>query len=283
MKIYVSVDLEGLPGISTLSQVAPGYPLYGDARRIMTWIVNVLADEFSVLGVDDVVVADSHGFMANIDYIDVDERVRLVQGYPRPFSMVLGVEEGFDAAMFIGYHAAAGTTGGFLEHTYSSRVIHRIYVNGELASEYLLNALYAGEHGVPVVLVAGDEHLRSQVEKHTPWAVFLPLKKGYGRLAAMYESKSLVEQKLRKAVREAVERLKRGKAQPLKPNGELELRVELRDSLYADMAQLLPRAERLDAYTLRYRAYSARDALAFVELVAWIGYAASAMMEKMRG
>jgi D-amino peptidase len=281
-RFYISIDLEGLPGICTYSQVGPGLSLYGDARRVMTWVVNVVVDELRRLGAEDVLVADSHAFMGNIEYVGVEVPARLLQGYPRPYSMVLGVDEGFDAAIFLGYHAAAGTMGGFLDHTYSSRVIYRIHVNGVQASEYLLNAMYAGEVGVPVVMVAGDERLREQVEKYTPWAVFVPLKRGWGRLAAEYETKPVVEQKLRRAVHEAVSRLEHGEARPLKPGTPLKLRVELREALYADMVQVLPGVRRVDAYTVEFEAASAREALGLVEAIAWIGYAASCMLERMR-
>ncbi len=280
-RVYVSIDLEGLPGICTYSQVAPGLSLYADARRVMTWIVNVVGGELRRLGVEEVLFADSHAFMGNIDYNGVEVPVKLLQGYPRPYSMVLGVEE-YDAAIFLGYHAAAGTREGFLDHTYSSRVIYRVYVNGELASEYLLNAMYAGEHGVPVVMVAGDERLRGQVEKHTPWAVFVALKRGRGRLAAEYESKPVVEQRLRRAVHEALARLERGEAKPLQPPRPLRLRVELREALYADMVQVLPGVRRVDAYTVEYEASTAREALGLLEAIAWIGYAGACMVEKMR-
>jgi D-amino peptidase len=248
----------------------------------MTWIVNIVGEELRRLGVEEVTVADSHAYMGNIEYMGVEAPVRLLQGYPRPYSMVLGLEEGYDAAMFIGYHAAAGTLGGFLDHTYSSRVIYRIHVNGVQASEYLLNAMYAGEHNVPVILVAGDEALKVQVEKHTPWAVFLPLKRGRARLAAEYESKTVIEQKLRRAVHEALSRLERGEAKPLKPPERLKVRVELREAIYADMVSVLPCIRRLDAYTVEFEAQTAKEALGLVEAIAWIGYAGACMIERMR-
>jgi len=170
LRVYISIDLEGLPGIGSISQLAPGLSMYNDARRIMTWIINVVLDELSKEEVDDVLVADSHGLMTNIDYLEVNYNARILQGYPRPYSMILGIEDGFDAAFFLGYHSAAGTPGGFLDHTYSSRVIYRVYLSGDPVSEYLINALYAGWYNTPVALVAGDEKLKDEVKRYTPWA-----------------------------------------------------------------------------------------------------------------
>ncbi len=282
MKAYVSIDLEGLPGISSISQVGPRYSLYDDARRIMTWITNTVSRQLLKEGFSHVTVADSHGYMANIAYMDVVENVELIQGYPRPYSMMIGVEEGYDAVLMIGYHARAGTLKGFLDHTYSSTTIHRIYVNNELASEYYLNALYAGYYDVPVIMVAGDEYLREEVEKHTPWAVFIALKKGYSRLSAKYSSTRIVEKKLSEGVREAVKVLKKGEARPLKPNGTLKLRIELKNQVYADMAQLVPGTRRVDAYTIEYEAKNPVEALGVVEVVAWLGIAGYTMIERQR-
>lgn len=281
MKAYVSIDLEGLPGISGISQVAPKASLYSDARKVMTWITNVVSRQLLREGFEYVTVADSHGYMGNIDYMEVTEKVELIQGYPRPYSMMIGIDEGYDAALMIGYHARAGTAKGFLDHTYSSATIHRIYVNGVAASEYYLNTLYAGYYNVPVILVAGDEHLREEVEKHTPWAVFVPLKKGYSRLSAKYPSRDIIEKKLAEGIREASRRLKRGEAKPLKL-GELTLRIELKNPLFVDMAQLIPGIKRIDAYTLEYKARDSVEAMSIVEIIAWIGLAGSSILERAR-
>lgn len=281
MKAYVSIDLEGLPGISSISQVAPKTSLYSDARKVMTWITNVVARQLLREGFENVTVADSHGYMGNIDYMEVTERIELIQGYPRPYSMMIGIDEGYDAALMIGYHARAGTVRGFLDHTYSSAIIHRIYVNNVAASEYYLNTLYAGYYDVPVILVAGDEHLREEVEKHTSWAVFIPLKKGYSRLSAKYPSRDIIEKKLAEGIREATRRLKRGEAKPLKL-GELTLRIELKNPLYVDMAQLVPGIKRIDAYTLEYKARDPVEAMSIVEIIAWIGLAGYSILERAR-
>ncbi|MET1101630.1 MAG: M55 family metallopeptidase [Pyrodictiaceae archaeon] len=280
MKAYVSIDLEGLPGVSSLMQVAPSLPLYSDARRVMTWAANTVSKLLKENGFDRIVVADSHAYMANISYMDINVPIELIQGYPRPYSMVIGIEEGFDAAFFIGYHAAAGTLRGFLDHTYSSRVLYRVFVDGKQASEYLLNAYYAGYYGVPVALVAGDDHLRIEVEEYTPWAVFVPLKKGLSRISARYPSLGEAEKLLAEGVKEAARRLKNGELKPLKPK-PLNIKVELREVIYADMAQLIPGSRRLDAYTIEYDAKNPIDALGFIELVAWVGLAGHMLVQSM--
>ncbi len=278
MKAYISIDLEGLPGISSLSQVSPGLSLYPDARKIMTWMARVFSKALLENGFEEVVISDSHGFMANIDYMEVDGRVSLIQGYPRPYSMVLGVEE-TDAALFVGYHPAAGTIRGFLDHTYSSKSIQRVYINGEAASEFYLNALYAGSYNIPIILVAGDSSLEKEVERLSPETVFVELKRGLSRNSAYYPSKTILEEKVFSAVKEAVKKYREGAISPVKLDAPINVKVELRGTTYADMAELIPGAKRVDAYTLYYEAKDGVDVLKFIELVAWIGAGASYLIQ----
>jgi len=281
LKAYVSVDLEGIPGVAGLMQLMPGQPLYSDSRKLITLIVNAVTEELYNCGFGHVVVADSHGYMSNVIYTELKTSAWLLQGFPRPFSMVHGLEkERYDAALFVGYHAPAGSSDAYLSHTMSSSTIQKVYVNGELASEYYLNALYAGEFGVPVVMVAGDESLRKHVEEHTPWAVFVPLKKGVAWSASLNPPLYEVVQKLREGVKEAWEVLKSGKARPLKLDGKIEVLIDVKREITAEMASLIPGAERVDAYTIKFMAGNAVDMLKFVELVTFLGVATRALLPR---
>ena len=282
MKAYVSIDLEGLPGISSISQVAPRYPLYQDAREIMTRVARVVAESLLKNGFREVVIADSHGFMANIIPWKMPRRVKLLQGYPRPYSMVIGLEKGFEAAIFIGYHAAAGTVNAFLDHTYSSSVIHRIWVNDVLASEYYVNALYASYYNVPLILVAGDKHLEPDVRKHTPWAVFITLKEGVSRTSAIYDSIEEIEEELKKAIREACDKLRRKQMKTMDLPDKYILRIELKNQVYADMLHVVPGIKRIDAYTIEYEAKTPVEVLGIIEAAAWIGAGGAYILERNR-
>ncbi len=268
MKVFVSIDFEGLPGVASVTMLGPKSPQFGIASEIATRVARVVAEELLRNGVDHVTIADSHGLMTNVKYLDMPRKTSLIQGYPRAFSMLSGLDESFAAAVFLGYHCAAGTRYGVLDHTYSGRAFYRIWVNGVKASEYLLNAYYAGELGVPVILVAGDHCLEVDVRNHTPWSVFIPLKRGVSRYAAEYSSFEEILESLRRAVYIALQRLRRREAKPLVPETPIELKIEFRDSIYADAAEALPKAERLDAYTIRVYLDTARDALGLIEVLA---------------
>lgn len=282
MKIYVSIDIEGLPGIVSTTMVSPGRSQFIRGATIMTKIAKELANYLLENGFERVVIADSHGLMTNIDYLEMPRGVTLLQGYPRPYSMVLGVDESFDAVMFIGYHAGAGTIHGFLDHTYSGRVFSEILVNNIRASEYLVNALVVGEKNIPVILVAGDEHLRQEVVKYTPWTVFIEFKKGISRYAAEYDSFEEVLEKLRKGVQIAINRLKRGEAKPLKFNKPYNVIIRVRDSLIADVLELIWDMKRIDAYSFEFKTDTALKLLARIEEIALIGYGVDALKNVIR-
>lgn len=273
MKAYVSVDIEGLPGVVSGTMLSPWSSQFTRASRIMTRLVNIVVDELFKQGFSEVYVADSHGLMTNIDYLEVDGRVTLIQGYPRPFSMVALLDDSFSSVFFLGYHAAAGTRHGLLEHTYSGRVFAEIRVNGVRASEFLVNSLYAGELGVPVAFLAGDEHLKPEVENHTPWVVFIALKRGVSRYSAIYPGLQKIEEQLRTGIREACERVKNGAVKTVVFRKPYRVELVFRDTLIADVLENWSIMERIGAYTMRFTANTAREMFNIIEITSLVGYA----------
>lgn len=273
MKAFVSIDLEGLPGIVSLTMLSPWSSQFARAVKIATKVANIVGDELYKQGFTEVLIADSHGLMTNLEYLELDSRLDLIQGYPRSFSMVHGLSSDFNAVFFIGYHSPAGTIHGVLEHTYNGRVFSEIKVNGIRASEYLINSLYASELGVPIALLAGDEHLRKEVETYTPWVVFVELKKGLSRYAAYYPSLEKVEKLLREGVREACSRARDGKLSVLTLDKPYKVELVFRDSLVADVLEEWDIMERVNAYTIRYSADSARRLLSVIEIASLVGTA----------
>lgn len=272
MKAYVSVDLEGLPGVASLTMLSPKSPQYSIASRIMTKLSIAIARELLSKGFKEVTVADSHGYMTNLNYLAFPRGVRLIQGYPRPVSMVSGICSEYKAAFFIGYHCGAGTLRGILDHTYSGRTFHRVWLNEVPVSEFLLNSLVAGEYGVPVAMVAGDSCLKSEVEKYSPWTVFVELKQGMSRYAAVYKSMEELIDEVKAKVSEAVRIVEEGIAKPLKFNcNKYKLRIEFRESEVADVAETISGASRIDAYTIEYYLNSPSEALKLIELLALAG------------
>ena len=163
LKVFISVDMEGLAGVVSGSDVSPGSPDYGHFRAIMAGETNAAIDGAFNAGATEVVVRDSHGDKRNLLPSDVGTRARLLRGQSTgPKNMMEGIDKTFDAVVFIGYHARAGTPNAILEHTSNSNVID-FSVNGVSLPEGGYNAVVAGLSGVPVVFAAGDKALVDQL------------------------------------------------------------------------------------------------------------------------
>ncbi len=281
MKAFVSVDLEGMPYI-----VIPGHlnikgTLYDEARKIATKVTLAVVEELHKNGFDEVVVADSHGPMVNVLVDDLPEYVEIVRGYPRPMSMVSGVN-GCDVAVFLGYHAKFGTAKSSFDHTYSGSSINRIEVNGVQVSEFLLNAYAAGDFNVPVILVAGEAQLLDDdVKKYAPWAENVALKHSLSRVSARSPSMVKIEKELKEAVNRAVANFKQNKAKPLVAEKPVKTRVTFLVSHFADVAELLPTVKRVDGLSVEYEAKDMVEAYKTFELLVLAAGGMSAILTNL--
>lgn len=267
MKAFVSVDLEGMPFIASGEHLFLKGALFSEARRIATRVTLRVVEALHAHGFEEVIVADSHGPMINLEVENLPDYVVFVRGYPRPLSMVTGVERA-NVAVFLGYHAKAGTLKSNFDHTYSSASIDYVKVNGVPVSEFLFNAYVAGHYNVPVILVAGDEALiREDVSKFTPWAERVVLKQSLSRFASISPSLVRVERELEKAVENAVARFKRGEMSVLRANSPVEVEVRFLGTEMADVAELLPIVSRVDGKTIKYTARDIVEAYKVFELL----------------
>lgn len=282
MKAFISVDLEGMPYI-----VIPGHlnlkgSLYDEARKVATEVTLVVADELHKNGFDNVIIADSHGPMVNLLVDNLPEYVEIVRGFPRPLSMVSGVQ-GCDIALFLGYHAKFGTAKSTFDHTYSGGSINKVEVNSLAVSEFLLNAYVAGEFAVPVVLVAGEAQLlNDDVRVHAPWVETVALKQSLSRLSAKSSSLKKIEKELREATRKALAKRKRRTAKPLVVKSPVKIGITFLASHFADVAELLPTVQRIDGLKVEYTSRNMIDAYKTFELLVLAASGVSAILERLR-
>jgi len=266
VRAFISVDLEGLPHIVSREHLFVNGALYSEARRIATEIVKTAAEALYENGFDEIIVADSHGPMVNIIPEEMPDYVELVRGSPRPLGMVASGKES-DAAVFLGYHAKAGTGYATFDHTYSSLTIDRLEINGVEVSEFLLNAYLLGSWGVPVILVGGDAKLMEEVREFTPWAVRIEFKEGLSRYAAKSPGLGRVKALLRAGIVEAVTRFEDGEMRPLTTKEPVDVKLRFLNSGFADVAELLPFVERLDGKTVGFEAKTVEEAYKIVQLL----------------
>jgi D-amino peptidase len=268
MRIYVSVDMEGLAGVAHAQQVAFGPTNdrtdYDRSRALMAGEANAAIESAYELGAREVVVNDSHWQMRNLRAEDLNDAARLIVG-DKPLSMTQGVGEApdgsFDGAIFVGYHAGAGNGRGVISHTYSSATILELRVNGTPHNEAGVNAIRLGHFGVPVLLVAGDDALAAEIEALLPWAERVVVKRGLGYSLADSLSPRAARAAIREGVKRAIERIDQMQLyQPELPlRGELDLRLPM----MADHAAVLPGVERIGPRTI---AFSAPDGDRFYRL-----------------
>ncbi|HEX5069788.1 MAG TPA: M55 family metallopeptidase [Vicinamibacterales bacterium] len=163
LKVFISVDMEGLSGVVSGNEVSPTGPDYAHFRKIMAMETNAAVEGAFRAGATDVLVRDSHGSKQNLLPADVDKRARLLRGQSTgPKNMMEGIDESFGAVVFIGFHAKAGTPNAILEHTSTGNVID-FSINDVSLPEAGYNALVAGLYDVPVVFIAGDKAVVDQV------------------------------------------------------------------------------------------------------------------------
>jgi D-amino peptidase len=282
MKAFISVDLEGMPYIVIPGQLNLKGALYDEARKVATRVTLTVAEELNAKGFDEITIADSHGPMVNLLIEDLPECVEIIRGYPRPISMISGIE-GSDVALFLGYHAKFGTARSTFDHTYSGGSINRVEVNGTPVSEFLLNAYTAGELNVPVIIVAGDNQLlKDDVKQYGPWIETVALKHSLSRVSAKSPSMKKIEKKLRRAVKQAVVRFTQSKVKTLTAKNPVKIGITFLASHLADTAELLPTVKRIDGLSVEYTANNMIEAYKSFELLVLAASGVKSLLEKRR-
>lgn len=165
LKVFISVDMEGISGVVNPEEAGATGPDYGYFRRIMSQEANAAVLGAFDAGATEVVVRDSHGSARNILPDLLDPRAKLLRDWSGgPMVMMEGIDATFDAVVFIGYHARAGTVDAIIDHTSTGNVVD-FAINGRSLPEAGYNALMAGHFGVPVIFVAGDRAICDQARE----------------------------------------------------------------------------------------------------------------------
>ena len=254
VRAYLSVDMEGVAGISHAKPTNRGDELYAQAVQLMVGEANAAIEGAFDGGATEVTVNDSHGAMYNLSPEKMDPRARLVQG-KKPWSMVEAAHDShFDVAMFVGYHARAGHPRGTIAHTYTGRVT-LAEIGGRAVTEAGMNALYLGALGIPVAMVSGDDALAEELADWLPWTETVVVKRAVSWQAADSIHPSRARELIRAAARRAVERAANGGGlQPLTLPAPLDLRIEFAHAGQADVAATIPGFSRDGDRGIRYSA-----------------------------
>jgi D-amino peptidase len=203
LKVYVFADMEGISGITNAGQTLSGGAHYQEGCRLMAEDINACIEGCFAAGATEVVVRDGHGGGLNVDPQRIDSRARLIQG------ATPGVRfkdlEGSGALILLGYHAKALTPGALFAHSYSSISIQGMWLNGREVGEIGLDAVMAGEHKVPVVMVSGCDKALAEAREWIPGVVTCRTKRSTGvqsaELVPVDEARRLIRAKTEEAVR----------------------------------------------------------------------------------
>ena len=256
--IYVTVDLEGVTGVTALDQVRHGAPEFHDTRVRLTDEVNAAIAGVREAGLASVLVNEGHGQHRNIIPERLDRAARLLTGRNKLLHYMHGIDGGFDGAFFIGYHAGAGERDGVLGHTFHAE---RCLINGRPYTEVSLGMALAGYHGVRTLLVTGDEatcrHARACVQNVETVAV----KEAISANAAVHLHPEIAQEAIREAAQRAVERC--DSIDPFVVEGPCVVDIHLYSPLMADLHAYVPACERVADRHVRFEATHMADAFRF--------------------
>jgi D-amino peptidase len=202
-KVYISVDLEGISGINGDDQTSAGAAEYGRARKLMAEDANAAIRGAFEGGATDVLVNDSHGGQRNLLPEDLDPRARLISHSFKRHGMMEGLDETFDAIIFVGYHAKADSPRGVFAHT-GSGVVRDLQINGKSVGEGGMNAVLAQWYGVPVVMVTGDDVAVEQQKETVPGVRTVAVKRAINSRAVELRPLADARREIQLAAKESV-------------------------------------------------------------------------------
>ena len=261
MKLYISVDMEGLAGITNWKDETEDRERFRNAmNEQVEWVLEGISKSKHNKEITHIYIADSHGGGQNLSYDrlnDKDERVWLVSGSPRPQYMMPAMDDSFDMVFLVGYHAGAGEAASSMDHTYSGASVQNIYINGQLMNEGTINSAYAGiVHQVPVGLIIGDSGLERQMkgEGMMPWPEFVCTKQSLSRFSAVYKPKKLLKEETIAAVKKALDENERPQLYTLQ--APYHCRMDLTNAAKCDQVQQMPGIHRTAGRTVEFESTS---------------------------
>jgi D-amino peptidase len=203
VKVFISSDMEGTAGVVDWSQCLAGQPDYDYYRSLLLEEVNAAIEGAQAAGAREFVVNDSHSKMQNLRPDALSGNARYVSGRHKPLYMMQGLDASFDAVFYVSYHGSMSTASP-LSHTYNPRAIAQVRLNGTVVGESGINALVALAHGVPVVLVTGDDVTAAEAAAVCPGLEAAVVKTAVSRFAAdslhPFEARDVIRTRARAAI-----------------------------------------------------------------------------------
>ena len=262
LKVFISVDMEGVSGLIHWDETGAGGPDYPLFRKLMTAEANAAIAGALEAGATEIVVRDAHDSARNILPDLLRPEARLIREWNGPLSMMEGIDRTFDAVVFVGYHARAGTPDAVLKHTMSLS-LYDVILNGVRLPEAGWNATIAGYFDVPVVFLSGDAAICKQIREIVGNIETVAVKEGMGKAASMVHPVKAQEM-IQKGVAAALRNLNAFK--PYKPSPPYKLEIVFTDENLAQRASWVPGVSRTGERSVAFTSSDLMDIIKYFRL-----------------
>jgi D-amino peptidase len=265
LKVYISVDMEGVTGVVTDQQLGPAGFEYQRFREFMTAEALAAIQGAREAGATEIVVSDAHGNGQNLLIERFPADVTIVRSWPRPLMMMEGIDSTFHAAIFIGYHSGTHNREGVRAHTISSANLTDVQLNGQQMSESTINATIAAHFGVPVVMISGDDAAVNEA-RAAFGAEGAVVKRAISFHAAATMTPEAGQALIKERVRTALAR--RASFKPYTAlRAPYRLDVSFKNYRPVEILAYLPIVERIASHTIRYNARNIIEVSKFIEFI----------------
>ncbi len=264
-KIYISSDMEGVVGAVTGEQMGPSGFEYHQFREFMTAEVNAAIEGARSAGAGEILVTDSHGNGQNLLIDKLPKDVKIVRSWPRPLDMVGGLDDSFDGVIFLGYHASTDNLTGVRAHTFSSGRLTSVKLNGTPVTEGAWNAAIAGELGVPVIMVAGDDATVEEVSSLVGNVEGAVVKWALSFHSATTLQPEAAYDLIREKASRAVKNIKKYK--PYKVKNPVTVEMGFKNYRPVEILSYLSMFERTGSHTTRFSAKTMEEAARIITFV----------------
>ena len=263
LKVYISVDMEGIAGVVTADQLSPSGFEYQRAREFMTGEALAAIAGAREAGAQQILVSDSHGNGENLLIDKFPADVMIVRSWPRPLMMMQGIDSTFDAAIFIGYHSATTNPVGVRAHTISSATLAAVELNGTAMPESGINAAIAGYFGVPIVAISGDNAAVAEAQGLIGAMEGAVVKQAISFHSATTMTPEAAQALIRQKVKAGVQR--RASLKPYVMRAPVRLDLTFKSYTPAEMLTYLPFVQRVTAHTVRFSGKDMLEISRFLE------------------
>ena len=265
LKVYISVDMEGVAGTVTADQLVPSGFEYQRFREFMTREALAAVQAAKESGATDILVSDSHGNGENLLIEEFPKDVRIIRSWPRHLGMMAGIDSTFDAVIFIGYHASTTNPRGVRAHTFSSAHLTRVMLNGEPVTEGAFNAAIAGQFGVPVIMASGDDVAVAEIRKKLGNIETATTKQSLGFHSANSLTPEAACEEISQKVKAAF--IRRPEFKPLVIKMPVSFEVTFKNYMPAEILSYLRGVERADSHSIRFVGKDMVEVSDFLEFI----------------